>query len=77
MRVTPGRLAAFLLAASFIPATGRAQQGLPPVRHEIRGFDFRKDGVWRRDARAVRTLRRQLLSRRNFPAPRISSTRRG
>jgi len=68
MRVTPGRLAAFLLVASFIPATGRAQQGLPPVRHEIRGFDFRKDGVWRRDARAVRTLRRQLLSRRNFPA---------
>src|SRR5690349_22884074 len=68
MHVTPGRLAAFLLVASFIPATGRAQQGLPPVRHEIRGFDFRKDGVWRRDARAVRALRRQLLSRRNFPA---------
>jgi len=66
--VTPGRLVLTLLATSFLPAPATAQQGLPPVRHEIRGFDFRKDGVWRRDARAVRALRRQLLSRRNFPA---------
>lgn len=66
--MTPGRLILTLFAALFLPATASAQQGLPHVRHEIRGFDFRKDGVWRRDARAVRLLRRQLLSRRNFGA---------
>jgi M6 family metalloprotease-like protein len=38
------------------------------VRREIRGFDFRKDGVWRRQARAVRARRHQLLTGRNFPA---------
>ena len=67
----PRRLVLSLLATSFLPATavtGQAQQGLPPVRHEIRGFDFRKDGVWRRDARAVRAQRRRLLSGRNFGA---------
>ena len=57
-----------LLAVSFLPATGQPQQGPPSVRREVRGFDFRKDGVWRRDARAVRELRRRLLSRRNFGA---------
>ncbi|HVH66233.1 MAG TPA: M6 family metalloprotease domain-containing protein [Gemmatimonadales bacterium] len=47
-----------------------AQQGPrpPQVRREIQGFDFRKDGVWRRQARAVRALRHRLLARRNFPA---------
>src|SRR4029077_427751 len=71
MPVLPRRLVLSLLATSFLPATavtGQAQQGLPPVRHEIRGFDFRKDGVWRRDARAVRAQRRRLLSGRNFGA---------
>jgi len=38
------------------------------VRREIPGFDFRKDGVWRRQARAVRAQRARLLSRRNFGA---------
>ena len=66
--MTPGRLVLILFATSFLPAMASTQQGLPRVRHEIRGFDFRKDGVWRRDARAVRALRRQLLSRRNFGA---------
>ena len=52
-----------------LPAVTRAQQVPPPrVRREIRGFDFRKDGVWRRQARAVRALRARLLSRRNFGA---------
>src|SRR5439155_192302 len=37
-------------------------------RREIPGFDFRKDGVWRRQARAVRALRARLLSRRSFGA---------
>ena len=71
MSVLPRRLVLALLATSFLPvtaATGQAQQGLPPVRREIRGLDFRKDGVWRRDARAVRALRRRLLSARNFGA---------
>jgi len=56
-----------------LPAAGRAQQAPPHasvarVRREIPGFDFRKDGVWRRQARAVRALRKRLLSRQNFGA---------
>ena len=55
------------VAGLSVPAVTRAQQVPPPrVRREIRGFDFRKDGVWRRQARAVRALRTRLLSRRNF-----------
>ncbi|HXL06479.1 MAG TPA: M6 family metalloprotease domain-containing protein [Gemmatimonadales bacterium] len=57
-----------VLAAVCLPAAGRAQQGPPRVRREIRGFDFRKDGVWRKQARAVRSARQQLLGQRNFPA---------
>ena len=57
-----------VLAAVCLPAAGRAQQGPPRVRREIRGFDFRKDGVWRKRARAVRSARQQLLEQRNFPA---------
>ena len=57
-----------VVAAVCLPAAGRSQQGPPPVRREIRGFDFRKDGVWRKRARAVRSARQQLLRQRNFPA---------
>src|SRR3989475_1579704 len=54
---------------SLVAASAWAQQGPPPrVRREIPGFDFRKDGVWRRQARAVRALRALLLSRRNVGA---------
>jgi M6 family metalloprotease-like protein len=49
-----------------VPAS--AQQGPPRVRREIPGLDFRADGVWRRQARAVRALRHGLLAGRNFPA---------
>jgi len=52
-----------------VPSVARAQQAPPPrVRREIPGFDFRKDGVWRRQARAVRALRARLLARRNVGA---------
>src|SRR5204862_8235451 len=51
-----------------VPMVTRAQQTPPPVRREIPRFDFRKDGVWRRQARAVRAVRARLLSRRNFGA---------
>jgi immune inhibitor A len=52
-----------------VPAVIGAQQAPPPrVRREIPGFDFRKDGVWRRQARAVRALRARLLARRNVGA---------
>src|SRR5205807_1065828 len=61
-------LLATVIAVVCLPAAGRAQQGPPPVRREIRGFDFRKDGVWRKQARAVRRVRQQLLRQRNFPA---------
>jgi immune inhibitor A len=58
-----------VLCALAGPAMARTQQPPPPrVRREIRGFDFRKDGVWRRQARAVRAQRARLLSRRNFGA---------
>src|SRR5438309_11538399 len=58
-----------VLSALSVPAVSRAQQTPPPrVRREIPGFDFRKDGVWRRQARAVRAVRARLLSRRNFGA---------
>jgi M6 family metalloprotease-like protein len=57
-----------VLAVVCLPAAGRPQQGPPRVRREVRGFDFRKDGVWRKRARAVRSARQQLLRQRNFPA---------
>src|SRR5256884_2476616 len=56
-------------SALIVPAPAHAQQAPPlRVRREIPGFDFRKDGVWRRQARAVRAARARLLSRRNFGA---------
>jgi len=58
-----------VFSALTLPAVTRAQQVPPPrVRREIPGFDFRKDGVWRRQARAVRALRARLLSSRKFGA---------
>ena len=58
-----------VVCALSVPGATRAQQ-VPPlrVRREIKGLDFRKDGVWRRQARAVRALRARLLSRRSFGA---------
>ena len=63
-------LVVFLVAALAPPAAGRAQAvaPLPKVRREIPGLDFRKDGVWRRQGRAVRAIRDRLLARRNFGA---------
>src|SRR3989441_9845100 len=68
--VTPRSLVLVAVVSGLsLPAVTRAQQAPPPrVRREIPGFDFRKDGVWRRQARAVRALRARLLSRRNFGA---------
>src|SRR6266480_4506685 len=68
--VTPRSLVIVAVCSALIvPAPARAQQAPPPrVRREIRGFDFRKDGVWRRQARAVRALRAKLLARRSFSA---------
>src|SRR5437667_6738345 len=58
-----------MVCALSVPGATRAQEASPPrVRREIPGFDFRKDGVWRRQARAVRALRKRLLSRQNFGA---------
>jgi immune inhibitor A len=56
-----------LVSTFALPAASQARQ-TPRVRREIPGFDFRKDGVWRRQARAVRALRKRFLSRRNFGA---------
>ena len=58
-----------VVCALSVPGASRAQQAPPPrVRREIKGLDFRKDGVWRRQARAVRALRAKLLARRSFAA---------
>ncbi len=58
-----------VVCALSVPGATRAQQPRPPrMRGEIKGLDFRKDGVWRRQARAVRALRAKLLSRRSFSA---------
>src|SRR5881392_1937641 len=68
--VTPRSLVLVtVVCALSVPGVTRAQQAPPPrARREIPGFDFRKDGVWRRQARAVRAARARLLSRRNFGA---------
>src|SRR5438876_5479220 len=68
--VTPRSLVIVAVCSALIvPALARAQQAPPPrVRREIPGFDLRNDGVWRRQARAVRALRARLLSRRSFGA---------
>ena len=61
-------LVAVFCALSVPGATGAQQAPPPRVRREIKGLDFRKDGVWRRQARAVRAQRARLLSRGNFGA---------
>src|SRR6266480_564706 len=68
--VTPRSLVLVaVVCALSVPGATRAQQASPPrARREIPGFDFRKDGVWRGQARAVRALRARLLSRRSFGA---------
>jgi len=68
--VTPRSLVLVaVVCALSVPGATRAQEASPPrARREIPGFDFRKDGVWRRQARAVRALRARLLSRRSFGA---------
>lgn len=63
-----------VLAALGLPAASHAQQlrpSLPPppkIRREIPGLDFRQDGVWRRQARAIRAVRQRLISRQSFGA---------
>src|SRR5256884_5804084 len=58
-----------VVCALSVPGATRAQQAAPlRIRREIKGLDFRKDGVWRRQARGVRALRAKLLSRRSFGA---------
>src|SRR6266702_1585495 len=68
--VTPRSLVlvAVVCALSVPGATGAQQAPPPRMRREIKGLDFRNDGVWRRQARAVRALRAKLLSRRSFGA---------
>src|SRR3989449_1764348 len=69
-RVTPRSLVLVaVVCALSVPGASGAQQAPPPrMRREIKGLDFRKEGVWRRQARAVRALRAKLLSRRSFGA---------
>src|SRR5438046_9776198 len=56
-----------LLLVVVFPGAARAQDRSAP-RWEIRKFDFRSDGVWRKQARQVATNRARLLGRRQFGA---------
>src|SRR5712691_4443958 len=53
------------LLFSLVPNTSAAQDRRHP-RWEIPGFDFRQDGVWRTQARAVRARRAQLRAAGRF-----------
>src|SRR6266516_2115876 len=53
-------------ASSLLAPTRGFAQERAPVRREIPGFDFRPDGVWRRQARAVRARRAALLAQGAF-----------
>ena len=58
-------LAVALAAALALPGSIRAQE---PARREIPRLEFRKDGVWRRQARSVRAQRARLLAGHRFGA---------
>ena len=60
-------LGAVALVCSLAPVTASAQAS-PHPRWEIPGFDFRKDGVWRAKARAVRATRAALIAGGQFSA---------
>ena len=53
------------LLCSLVPNVATAQDRRHP-RWEIRGFDFRKDGVWRTHARVVRANRARLRAAGRF-----------
>ena len=55
------------LLCSLVPPAASGQSS-PHPRREIPGFDFRKDGVWRAKARAVRSTRARLLASAQFSA---------
>lgn len=56
-----------LCIVPWAPPAAAAQQR-PHPRAEIPGFDFRRDGGWRRQARQIRANRARLLDRRQFGA---------
>jgi len=60
------RLVAVVFAVALgAPAIAVAQERATP-RREVPGLDFRPDGVWRKQARAVRAARTRLLSQGRF-----------
>ena len=60
------RLLALVFAVALgAPAVAVAQERATP-RREVPGLDFRPDGVWRKQARAVRAARTRLLSQGRF-----------
>jgi len=60
------RLLAVLFAGLLgAPAVAVAQERATP-RREVPGLDFRPDGVWRKQAAAVRAVRARLLSQGRF-----------
>ncbi|HXE58323.1 MAG TPA: M6 family metalloprotease domain-containing protein [Gemmatimonadales bacterium] len=59
---------ALALGGLAFPLTASAQGPVRPVRRELPGFDFRRDGAWRKHTRAVREARRQLLRSKAYSA---------
>ena len=62
------RLLGIVALSLFVLPSAVVAQGQLHPRWEIRGFDFRKDGVWRVRAKAVRSMRARLLSQGAFGA---------
>ena len=54
------------LVAALCAPRGVSAQDRPHPRAEVPHFDFRPDGVWRRQARQIRANRARMLARRQF-----------
>ncbi|HEU5262398.1 MAG TPA: M6 family metalloprotease domain-containing protein [Gemmatimonadales bacterium] len=66
--MTHSRLLLLGVSAVLCAPQAAGGQQRPHPRAEIPGFDFRNDGVWRKQARQIRANRARLLARRQFPA---------
>jgi len=56
-----------VLSSTLFPHVSLAQDQRHP-RWEIPGFDFRRDGVWRKKGREVRAMRARLRAAGRFAA---------
>ena len=64
----PDRSALLIIAVAIVAALPSRVHGQARPRREIPGFDFHRDGVWRKRARQVAARRAGMLSRGQFGA---------